>query len=57
MNQAASKKALGAYIEMSDWALESSGMDTSRPVLALRLPLALPKGARAPGAALQNGAA
>ncbi|XP_064328258.1 sperm-associated antigen 4 protein-like isoform X1 [Phalacrocorax carbo] len=32
VNQAASKKALGAYVEMSDWALESSGatIDTQR---------------------------
>ncbi|XP_074971789.1 voltage-dependent L-type calcium channel subunit alpha-1S-like [Phalacrocorax aristotelis] len=30
VNQAASKKALGAYVEMSDWALESSGATIDR---------------------------
>lgn len=32
MNQAASEMALNVYVEMSDWALKSSGMDTSSPV-------------------------
>ncbi|XP_074971525.1 uncharacterized protein LOC142067115 isoform X2 [Phalacrocorax aristotelis] len=34
VNQAASKKALGAYVEMSDWALESSGGCFPRKLLA-----------------------